>query len=184
MLCMMRATDNSIQDTLIENDFMSRDSILTESKILDTPPEPMFDMLASIIQHTFHTPVAAIAILGDSGEDIWIKSCIGCKETDFPSHIELCSKAIQYQNIFVLPDTDGMTKQIFSIKGNTVIYFAACPIRVRGTIIGVVFTVDYYPRTPGITERQHITMESVAKITGKNIELRILVRLTTVFIRE
>ena len=105
--------------------------------------------------------------------NLWIKSCVGCEASDLPSHSELCTRALEYGQTYVVADTDRLSSgPIFQIKGNVVIYFAASPITIHGEIIGLVFTVDYCARSPDITDRQRATLESVAKITAQNIELR------------
>lgn len=193
MHCMMRATDNAVKqkemavrelstilstcsgestgESSLDEEEVSRHSIIEQSKILDTPEEPMYDMLVSIIQHTFHTPIAAIAMIGDADNDLWIKASAGCSRDDFPSHMELCTRTIKSESLYIIRDTDGLPE----FDGKDVNYFAGCPIRVQGNNVGLVFTLDFCDRTLDLTEKQRLTLESVAKIAAKNIDLRMLV---------
>ncbi len=71
--------------------------------ILDTNPEPRFDVLTREAVEKLKVPMSMVSIL-DSGRE-WFKSCVGFDKKEGDRDVSFCGHALLARNIFVVEDT-------------------------------------------------------------------------------
>ena len=75
---------------------------LLRYRILDTPPEQVFDDLVDLAATVCYTPVAAIALVDE--DRAWLKAKRGVDFSEFPRDSSLAAEALQHDDVFVVRD--------------------------------------------------------------------------------
>jgi GAF domain-containing protein len=82
---------------------VERLAALYRYRILDTPPEAAFDRLTTLATRLFDMPIALVSLVDKSRA--WFKSCHGFNLSEVPRDATLCSFALLYDQVLVVPDT-------------------------------------------------------------------------------
>ncbi|CAN5651036.1 hypothetical protein BH24ACI5_BH24ACI5_19070 [soil metagenome] len=139
---------------------------------LDPGPEPAFDDLTLLAAHICQTPMAAITIVAADGQ--WFKSRVGMPSTDAPREAAFCSRAIEQQGIFVVPDArqDPRFRDHPQVAGDPHIrFYAGAALRTRdGHALGALCVIDSRPR---ILSREQIeALDALRRQAEAQLELR------------
>ncbi len=118
-------------------------------EILDTPPDPRFDVITEEAIKRLKVPISTISVLDKDRE--WFKSCQGTTLTEGPREISFCGFALLAKDIFVIEDTyrDSRFKDNPYVTGEPFVrFYAGMAIldSVSGLPIGVFCVKDTRPR--------------------------------------
>ena len=147
---------------------------LARYAILDTPREPEFDDLVRLAADVFETPVALVSLMAEGRQ--WLKAEVGVGADELPLDTSICAHAILQPGIFVVPDTTKDERFACNplVTGEPRLRFYAGALleTPEGLPIGTVCVLDMKPRPEGITGRQRLTLEVLARQAMTLLELR------------
>ena len=143
---------------------------LLRYRILDTPPEQVFDDLVDLAATVCYTPVAAIALVAE--DRAWLKAKRGVDFTEFPRDSSLAAEALQHSDVFVVRDAAAHEQY----RESSVVlagfrFFAGMPlISPEGHAIGTVCVLDMRPRD--LSGDQKDALRAIARQAMSQLELR------------
>ena len=147
---------------------------LQRYEILDTPREPEFDDVARLAADSFDAPIGVVNLIAQGRQ--WFKAEVGIGVDELPLDVSICAHAILQQGIFVVPDTtkDDRFRCNPLVSGVPGLRFYAGALleTPEGLPLGTVCVLDTKSRPDGITERQRLTLEVLARQVMSQLELR------------
>ena len=121
---------------------------LREHRILDTPPEPVFDHLTRRASEICGVPFALISLV--DRERHWFKSVVGVDLREMPRRSTFCDHTIWRDDLFVVPDAAQDTRfaDCAVVQGGPrVRFYAGVPLRTpSGHALGTFCVCDRRPR--------------------------------------
>jgi len=75
---------------------------LRRYRVLDTPPEPVFDDLVQLAAHVCQTPIAVISLIEERRQ--WFKAEVGLSLRETPLDRSICLRVILQPGLTVIPD--------------------------------------------------------------------------------
>ena len=146
--------------------------------ILDTPREPEFDDIARLAAEIFEAPIAAVNLIADGRQ--WFKAEVGIGARELPLSVSICAHAILQADILIVPDLRDDTlfsdNPLVTSSGGIRFYAGASLKTQDGLPIGTVCVLDTQPRPAGVSERQRLTLEVLARQVMTQLELRRVLR--------
>jgi PAS domain S-box-containing protein len=143
---------------------------LLRYRVLDTPPEQVFDDLVDLAATVCYTPVAAIALV--AAERAWLKAKRGVGFSEFPRDSSLAAEALQHNDVFVVRDAfiDERYRESAVVAAGFR-FFAGMPlISPEGHAIGTVCVLDKRPRD--LSAEQKDALRAIARQAMSQLELR------------
>ncbi|USU04727.1 GAF domain-containing protein [Sphingomonadaceae bacterium OTU29MARTA1] len=154
-------------------DAEDRLATLADYGLLDTPMEPQFDSIVEAAACEVDAPIAMISLIDARRQ--WFKARLGIDSTETPIEESFCAKAIEQDDVFVVPDAsvDERFRNYPNVTGGPGIrFYAGAPLRMRnGTQIGTLCVIDVAPRA-GLDDEERIALEDLARRTVAAFELR------------
>jgi len=136
---------------------------LQRLKVLDTPPEAVFDSLTELAALTFKAPVALVSLV--DAERQWFKSCLGLDVRETPRDVAFCDHTIRQDHTLVVLDarTDPRFRDNALVTGAPGIgFYAGAPlITPEGAALGSLCIIDFAPRAEFPAEQQAL-LEAMA----------------------
>jgi GAF domain-containing protein len=147
---------------------------LRDYRILDTPPEPDFDDVATLAGAICEAPMALISFIDRDRQ--WFKSEIGLGVRETPLDTSICRHAILQEDLFVVPDT-ALDPRFASLPlvvgGPRIRFYAGMPVAAgEGPPLGTLCVMDTNPRPAGLTPSQATGLRTLARQVTAQIELR------------
>lgn len=146
--------------------------------ILDTPREPEFDDVARLAADVFEAPIAVVNFIAEGRQ--WFKAEIGIGASELPLDVSFCAHAILQPGIFVVPDTTADERFACNplVTGDPKLRFYAGALleTPEGLPLGTVCVLDTEARPEGISERQRLTLEVLARQVMSQLELQRAIR--------
>ncbi|WP_242036476.1 PAS domain S-box protein [Leptolyngbya sp. FACHB-321] len=143
-------------------------------KILDTPPEAVFDRLTRLAARLFNVPIALISLVDESRA--WFKSGIGFGAHAVPRDNTLCSFAVSTDEPLIVPDArldERFACNPFVQGEPGVRFYAGAPLLSHdGFNLGTLCLVDNQPHNP-FTPEQQATLVDLAAMVVDELELRL-----------
>jgi two-component sensor histidine kinase len=153
---------------------MERLAALGRYDILDTPHEADFDDIVRLAAQTLHAPIAVVNLIAAGRQ--WFKAEIGIGARELPLDVSLCAHAILQNDTMVIPDTredDRFTHNPLVTADNGLRFYAGALLKTpEGLPIGTVCVLDRQPRPNGISDHQRLTLEILARLVMKQLEMR------------
>ncbi|HEX8533291.1 MAG TPA: PAS domain-containing protein [Allosphingosinicella sp.] len=155
-------------------DEQARLAALEEYRILDTPPEPEFEDIVRLVADLFEAPIAVVNLI--AGDRQWFKAETGLGVRETPLDVSICAHAILQPGLFVVPDTT--TDERFRcnplVTGEPRLRFYAGALleTPEGLPLGTLCVLDTKTRPDGITDRQRLALEVLARQVMTQLELR------------
>ncbi|MGH8855528.1 MAG: PAS domain S-box protein, partial [Telluria sp.] len=153
-------------------DELERMQLLEDLRLLDTPPEPVFDRVTRLASRLLDVPMALFSLVDADRQ--WFKSRIGLAVEQTPREYAFCAHAIGMNTPLVVNDAlqDGRFRDNPLVNGPPNIrFYAGVPIRTTaGLAIGTLCALDTRPRNldPGDLE----VLEDLAAILTKEVQYR------------
>lgn len=153
-------------------DEAGRLSAVARYDILDTPAEPQFDDIASLLKTIFKAPIALISVIDDKRQ--WYKACDGLDVGEIPRDMAFCNYTIRSSDILAIEDTtlDPRFADHPLVVGSPHLrsYLGIPLTSPDGYNIGTICIVDTQPRTFGPDD--YATLRQFAAVAISQFELR------------
>ena len=142
--------------------------------ILDTPKEPEFEDIVRLAADVFEAPIAVVNLIASDRQ--WFKAEIGIGARELPLDVSICAHALLQDDMFIVPDTllDPRfdTNPLVQAEGGLRFYAGALLRTEEGLPLGTVCVLDHKPRPEGVTARQRLTLEVLARQVMTQLDLR------------
>ncbi|MDP3592168.1 ATP-binding protein [Phenylobacterium sp.] len=154
--------------------------------ILDTPLEPEFDDIARLAAEVLESPIAVVNLIANGRQ--WFKAEIGIGARELPLDVSICAHAILQHDTMVVTDTREdprfVNNPLVTVDDGLRFYAGALLKTPEGLPLGTVCVLDRRPRPEGITPRQQLALELLARQVMTQLELRKTVALYSARARE
>jgi formate hydrogenlyase transcriptional activator len=140
--------------------------------ILDSVPEPDFDVLALMAARMCGTPIGLVSFV--DAERQWFKARVGLAVTETSRDVAFCAHAILGRDVFVV--VDALADERFSsnplVTGDPRIrFYAGAPlVTAEGHALGTLCVIDRVPRQ--LTTEQVDTLCTLSRQVMAQLELR------------
>lgn len=142
--------------------------------IIDTPKEPEFEDIVRLASDVFEAPISVVNLIASDRQ--WFKAEIGIGARELPLDVSICAHAILQDDLFIVPDTlldeRFRNNPLVDIDGGLRFYAGALLKTSEGLPLGTVCVLDTKARPEGITDRQRLTLEVLARQVMTQLELR------------
>ncbi|PZQ56901.1 MAG: sensor domain-containing diguanylate cyclase, partial [Phenylobacterium zucineum] len=153
-------------------DEAARQRAVERCGVLDTPPEPTFDRITSLVRRLFGVPMAALSFLDNDRS--WLKSADGMDGGDYPRASSFCTHTIQQPRALIVPDTTAdprFSDNPYVCGAPHIASYIGFPIRTPdGFNIGALCAMDVAPRQ--FTDDQIEGLAELAAMVGEHLALR------------
>ena len=164
---------------LLFKDEQERLEALRRYRILDTPPEGVFDHIAELAASLFRVPIALISLVDH--DRIWFKSHYGLEDPEAGREAGLCASAILSPEVYHVRDAtldpraqdNPLVARPLGIR-----FYAAAPLRTHdGFNLGTLSVIDRAPRELASAEAE--MLKKLAGLVMDQMELRLAARQVT-----
>jgi len=149
----------------------SRLESLTDLRILDTSPEPVFDDLARLAALICDTPIAVIDFVDE--QRAWLKAKIGLELDAIPRVQSFSAHAILQSDALIVPDplSDERFTNSFLVTEVGIRFYAGIPlVSAKGHAVGTLAAMDRIPHL--LTAEQIDSLNILARRIVHELELR------------
>jgi CheY-like chemotaxis protein len=149
----------------------SRLESLTDLRILDTSPEPVFDDIVRLAALICDTPIAVIDFVDE--QRVWFKAKIGLELDDIPRDRSFSAHAILQSDVLIVPDplSDERFTSNFLVTEIGIRFYAGIPLAaVKGHAVGTLAAMDRIPHL--LTAEQIDSLKILARRIVHELELR------------
>jgi PAS domain S-box-containing protein len=142
-------------------------------RLLDTPPEPLFDGFARLAAQICETPIALVSLV--DAERQWFKANVGLPgSNETPREVSFCAHTILGDPLLEVPDAlaDARFADNPFVQADPHIrFYAGAPLRLPdGLRMGTLCVVDRAPRV--LSERQRAMLVELAATASHALLLR------------
>jgi PAS domain S-box-containing protein len=145
---------------------------LCQYDILDTPPEPAFDDIASLAAFLCSAPIALVSLVDADRQ--WFKATVGIQASETPRDWAFCAHAINQADLFIVPDTLADPRFLDNplVTSEPFIrFYAGVPLRTEeGHALGTLCVIDRVPRE--LNADQQSSLKRLARQVVLNLEMR------------
>jgi signal transduction histidine kinase/CheY-like chemotaxis protein/PAS domain-containing protein len=146
---------------------------LGAANILDTPPEQRFDDIVGLVASICEVPIALVSLVDANRQ--WFKAKVGVDVAETPVETSVCALAIKQDSLFQIEDlaADPRTADFSLVAAPPHIrFYAGFPvIGLGGQPYGSLCAIDVKPRPGGLSARQAVALESLARQVAREIDL-------------
>ena len=158
-------------------DEAERLAALRDYRILDTPPEQVFDDLTWLASFICQTPMALVTLIDHHRQ--WFKSRVGIDSTESPRSESICAHAVMKPDrILEVPDAakDRRFAGMPAVAGGPCVrFYAGAPlVGAKGHAVGTICVMDREPRT--LSDDQRRALRILAGQAAQQLELRAQLR--------
>ena len=145
---------------------------LHRSKLLDSPPERVFDAIVSRASKICNTPMAFLSLVDEHRQ--WFKAKVGLDATETARDLAFCAHAILQEDIMVVPD--ALSDARFAdnplvVNEPKIRFYAGMPLVTSdGCALGTLCVVDRKPHD--LTDEQRYQLKILAESTRMLLEMR------------
>ncbi|GGF67707.1 hypothetical protein GCM10007301_29280 [Azorhizobium oxalatiphilum] len=151
-----------------------RIAALNAYRVLDTPREKQFDDIAELAAAAFDAPIGVVNFIATGRQ--WFKAEVGVGAPELPLEVSICAHAILQDDLMVVQDTRLDPRfdcnPLVTAENGLRFYAGALLKTADGLPLGTVCVLDRQPRPDGITARQRLTLEVLARQVMTQLELR------------
>ena len=144
---------------------------VTDLRILNTSPEPVFDDLVHLAALICDTPIAVIDFVDE--QRVWFKAKIGLQVDEIPREQSFSAHAILQSEVLIVPDTlsdERFTKSLLVTEIGIRFYVGIPLIPVNGQAVGTLAAMDRIPHL--LTAEQIDALTILARRIVHELELR------------
>ncbi len=150
----------------------TRLDVLRSFRILDTPPEQVFDDLTRLAAYICGTPIAFIGFM--DADRLWFKSRVGWDVPEIPREMSFCAHTILQSDVLAVCDTLADQGRLatcpLATHGGIRFYAGVSLMSSEGCALGTLCAMDTIPR--GLTSGQTDALRRLAHQVGSLIEMR------------
>jgi GAF domain-containing protein len=129
-------------------DELTRLTALHALRILDTPPEAVFDEAVALAAELCAAPISLVSLVDESRQ--WFKARIGTDLCETAREYAFCGRAIAQEGLFEVPDALADPRFVDNplVTGKPFVrYYAGVPLVIAGGAkIGTLCVIDVVPR--------------------------------------
>jgi PAS domain S-box-containing protein len=141
-------------------------------RLLDTPPEALFDHIAELAAQICGTPMAAVSFIDTRRQ--WFKSRLGISAQEIPRAAAFCAYTILGSEVLVISDAGAdprFANHPLVCGDPKVRFYAGAPLlTAEGLALGTVAVFDVLPRE--LQEAQRKSLAMLAQIVTSELDLR------------
>jgi two-component sensor histidine kinase len=145
---------------------------LRSYRILDTPPEPVFDDLVQLAASACQTPIALISLIDERRQ--WFKAEVGLGVRETPLDRSICLSAMPQTGVTVVPDLSEDSRFACNplVAGEPRLrFYAGAVLQTPNEMpLGALCVLDHVPRD--LTAEQASTLMMLARQVMSQLELR------------
>jgi two-component sensor histidine kinase len=145
---------------------------LRSYRVLDTPPEPVFDDLVQLATRACQAPIALISLIDERRQ--WFMAEVGLGMRETPLDRSICLSAMLQPGLTVVPDLledHRFTSNPLVTGEPRLRFYAGAVLRAPdGVPLGALCVLDHVPRD--LTEEQASTLTLLARQVMSQLELR------------
>ena len=145
---------------------------LHRSRLLDSPPERLFDAIVSRAAEICKTPIALISLVDEHRQ--WFKSKVGLDAAETDRDLAFCAHAILQDQLMVVPDAlsdERFAQNPLVTHAPNIRFYAGMPlITSDGCALGTLCVIDRQPRE--LTFDQMNQLKVLAESTRILLEMR------------
>lgn len=175
----------SLPPPLPDNEIARLDA-LYQYKILDTPPEKVFDDFTFLAAQICCTPIALISLL--DGNRQWFKSKVGLTVSETSRDVAFCAYAILHsQPLLVrnaLEDPRFSTNPLVTSDPNIRFYVGAPLITPEGFKIGTLCVIDMVPRELTLEQVEALNVLSGQVIAQLELRRNVMIMSRSIIQRQ
>jgi diguanylate cyclase (GGDEF)-like protein/PAS domain S-box-containing protein len=157
----------------------ARIALLHALKLLDSPPEAVFDRITRLATQVMKVPIAVVSLIDRDRQ--WFKSRVGLDVAETPRDYAFCAHAIHRPEPLIVPDAlqDSRFADNPLVKGAPHIrFYAGTPLfSSKGIALGTLCIIDRAPRVLNADERR--AMADLAALAQREILQREATYLST-----
>lgn len=143
--------------------------------ILDSAPEPSFDLLVERTRDLCGVPIALMSLIDMDRQ--WFKARVGVDVCETPLETSVCAIAIRQGYLFQIEDLsrDPRTARMSLVVGEPHIrFYAGYPLITSGRVaLGSLCAIDTKPRPGGLNADQREGLMELADEVVRLIETRL-----------
>lgn len=148
-------------------------SVLSQSRLLDTPPEPEYDRVVRLVSNVLDVPMASVTLVDRHRQ--WFKAHVGMASTETDRAHSFCSHAVALRDVLAVSDATADSRFLDNplVLGdpNIRFYLGVPLITASGAALGTLCAVDRVCREA--SQRDIAILRDLAAIVVDQIELRI-----------
>ncbi len=145
---------------------------LRAARLLDTPPERIFDSIVLRAAEICETPIALISLLDEHRQ--WFKSKVGLDVAETARDLAFCSHTILQEGLMVVPDAlsdERFAHNPLVTDEPKIRFYAGMPIVTGdGNALGTLCVIDRKPRQLSADQKNRLT--ALAESTAILFEMR------------
>jgi diguanylate cyclase len=157
-----------------------RIALLATLRLLDSPPEAVFDRIARLAAQVLQAPIALVSLVDRDRQ--WFKARVGLDVAETPRDYAFCAHAIHNPSPLIVADTllDARFADNPLVIGEPRIrFYAGAPIFSSGGVaLGTLCVIDREPRL--LTDAQIQILQDLAALAQREIIQREAVELSAV----
>ncbi len=131
----------------VPEDESARLEALQTCRVLDTPPEELFDQTARLAAYLCGTPIGLIGFI--DATRVWFKAKVGWEYPEIPRKDSICGQSILQSELVVISDA-SMDERFFNgpiVTHAGIRFYASAPLLTKeGYAVGTLCVMDRLPR--------------------------------------
>lgn len=155
----------------------TRQRVLDQLALLDTPPEARFDRILRIAQALFQVPIGALSLVDRNRQ--FFKSRFGLPVSETPRNVSFCGHAILQAQGMVVSDAlrdERFVDNPLVTAAPHIRFYAGVPVNVQNQPIGTICLIDQKPRSFGPEEQA--LLKDLAALIEEQLAVTPIVELT------
>ena len=144
---------------------------LRDCRVLDTPPEELFDQTARLAAYLCGTPIGLIGFI--DGTRQWFKSRVGLDYPEIPREHSICGQTILQHELIAISDA-ALDERFFNgpiVTRAGIRFYAGAPLLTKdGYALGTLCVMDRLPRELPTPHKEALL--TLARLVAGQLEVR------------
>ncbi len=155
----------------VPEDESARLEALQTCRVLDTPPEELFDQTARLAAYLCGTPIGLIGLI--DATRLWFKAKVGWEYSEIPREDSICGQTILRPELVVITDA-AMDERFFNkpiVTHAGIRFYAGAPLLTKeGYAVGTLCVMDRLPRELPASHKDALL--TLARLVSVQLEVR------------
>lgn len=145
---------------------------LRRYRVLDTPPEVLFDDLTKVASIVCKTPIALVSLVDSDRQ--WFKSKVGLDVAETSRDLAFCAHAIhdtQIMEVQNATEDERFAQNPLVTSDPNIRFYAGAPlVNTKGLAVGTLCVIDRVPRN--LTDEQRTALQALGRVAIHLLETR------------